>query len=239
MSNIVINARAAKGVFFSKSGAERQIARHRESGTWLVNDAFDDEDAITFIAKKFELKILSGDGGEVLERYKNGSMTLVVSLMNTECDLPVTQTIKKIGRYDVVVFKNATVQTLKAIMRKAIELPTMVPDEEVVRLADLAASTPPEASVTNLDRVLWVQMTRSLEKTPVRKRRNWSFPIDVPRYGKSVIKFENGKFVDYTQSGVQDVVLLNPDELCGPHNDTTDVVSAYGALIASVCCNSR
>jgi len=233
MSNIVINARAAKGVFFSQSGAEREIAKHRENGTWLVNDAFDDDDAITFIAKKFELKILSGDGGEVLERYKNGSMTLVVTLMNTESDLPVSQTIKKVGRYDVVVFKNATMDTLEAIMERTIELPTMIPDEEAVRLADMAASTPPEPKETHIGRDIWVQMTRSLEKTPVRKRRNWSFPIDVPRYGKSVIKFENGKFVDYTNNGVQVVTLFNPDGVCGPHNDTTDVASAYGALIAS------
>ena len=227
---IVINVQEAKAVYFSQSGREREI--FQKDGRWLVIDCFADENAIRFIAKKFEIAMLGGDASQLLDLYKNGRVTLVVALMKNSDDsaaLPVTQTIQKIGRYDVNVFRNATMDTLDDIGNNNIVAKSLVVDERVVKQADLAASKPQEPAATYLDRRTWTQMTKSLEKTPVRKRRNWSFVLDDAKYGKSIIRFENGKFLDYTDKGVQWVSLFDPDEWCGQHNKTTDVTSAFGA----------
>ena len=233
--NIRISQHEAKNVFFTRSGTQREIIG--TAGWWVVTDVYADEHALKFIAKKFELEILNGKSSPLLDLYRRGEMHLVAALMNDGLDHdvaptpPVTQTVVKVGRYDVSVFRNATLDTIKAIMDKTIAIPPMAPDENVVKLADAAASMPVQQNVTMLSRPDWVDMTRSLEKTPVRKRRNWSFPIDVPKYGKSVIKFENGKFVDYTSAGVQDVDIFDEKSMC---HSSLDVTTARGAMLASM-----
>ena len=228
---IFINVQEAKAVYFSQSGREREIMNR--DGIFLVTDAFDDEKAIRFLAKQVELQILGGEASELLDLYKNGRLTLVVAFLSRQIHrptaLPVVQTIQKIGRYDVNVFRNANLETLDGILKKTIATQPLVVDEAVVKQADLKASKPQEPAATYLDRRTWTQMTKSLEKTPVRKRRNWSFVLDDAKYGKSIIRFENGKFLDYTDKGVQRVSLFDPDEWCGQHNKTTDVTSAFGA----------
>ena len=62
---IVINVQEAKAVYFSQSGREREI--FQKDGRWLVIDCFADENAIRFIAKKFEIAILGGDASQLLD----------------------------------------------------------------------------------------------------------------------------------------------------------------------------
>jgi len=228
---ILINPREAKAVYFTQGGFERTLMGG--DGIYMVTDCYDDENAIRFVAKNFEICLL-GDNSELLSLYKNGHVTLVAALMGdlerTPSSLPVVQTIQKVGRYDVHVFRNANQETLAAIMKKTIALAPLAIDEAVVKQADLAISKPRPPPETRLPQETWSKMTRSLEKTPVRKRRNWSFPIDCDEYGNSIIKFEDGQFLDYTTEGVQVVKLIDPKVFS--HNKTTDVRSAHGALIA-------
>lgn len=225
----------ARGVYFDREGEKRfsfsrPISARHDTQIWLNHDIFGDENAVTYLAKSFENAILNECNADLLNNYRNSRLSLVVCFFTLDENADPTMTKKKVGRYEVNVFKNANTTTMSKIVEGEIKVDCLVPDETVVAEAERLALEPIPENETVLDRHTYRNMTKSLEKTPVRKRSNWSFPLKDPKYGDSVIKFENGKFIDYTSTGPQKVHLHSSEEIINNSHSDIDVLSANAAM---------
>ena len=232
-----------RNLYFDRDGKPRNcidcaIGDRRKSNIWLVYDHTNDELAIKFIVKNLEKVMFMNNDIHVINNYKAGKLALVVCFTSRD-ENDTTVNVEKVGRYKVVVYRNATVSTVQGIIDGKIDIQCLEPDPNVIALADrllpdvnltcdvrTQTGIPGQKIQTCLDLSTLRAMKKSLEKTSVRKRGNWSFVINDKIYGQSTVKFENGKFIDYTKNGPQKVNLDNFEKVVNAPHAETDVLSA-------------
>ena len=215
-----------------------RICDRRNSNIWLVYDHTNDELAIKFIVKNLEKVMFMNNDIHVINNYKAGKLALVVCFTSRD-ENDTTVNVEKVGRYKVVVYRNATADTVQGIIDGKIKIQCLEPDPHVVALADRLVpdvnltcdirtknENPGQQMQTCLDIFTMRAMKRSLEKTSVRKRGNWSFVINDKVYGRSTVKFENGKFIDYTKNGPQQINMDEFEKIVNAPHVETDVLSA-------------
>ena len=232
---IKIGRENARAVYFSKSGEKRVLMSPPISGrqytkVLLTCDFFGDENALTFLAKSLEVELLLNCNAELLNSYKHSAIALIVCYFTFEPNATLTTEITKVGRFEINVLNNMSMSAMEKIVNGEMNIEYLTPNSTVIKDAERIAKEPKDATGTVLDKMTYNQMTKSLEKTPVRKRSNWSFELKDPKYGNSVIKFEHGKFIDYTKNGPQVVNLLTSEELMQNSHEEVDVLSANGAM---------
>ena len=232
---IKIDREVARKVYFSKSGEKRVLMSPPISGrqytkVLLTFDFFGDENALLFLAKSFETELFVECNAELLKSYKHSAMALIVCFFTRDENAILTTKITKVGRFEINVLNNVTTRSMERVVNGEVNIKYLTPNATVIEDAELIAKEPKADMGTVLDKFTYNRMTKSLEKTPVRKRSNWSFPLTDPRYGNSVIKFENGKFIDYTRTGPQVVNLLTSEEMMQNPHEEVDVLTANGAM---------